>query len=585
MVTKDGDQPVQSGMQNNVSPTPGLFPPPEAMRPTLLGERYMISAGHPLVAQICAEVLEAGGTAIDAGVAGGLASNVIQVDMCNLGGVAPILLRKAGSNKVYSVSGVGHWGREVSLQKYKARYGNDMPLGPAVGIVPAAADAWIRALNDFGTLSFGQVAEGARRVAERGFPLDVRTATALEIMGRNFKKWPSSRDVYWWQGRAPRLGERLRQPALATLLGRLIEAETGGDRAASLENVRRTFYEGEIAERIVAFSEQEGGWLSREDLERFACEVKEAPYYDYHGHRVHTNDTVTQGPILLQALSILRGFDLTSMGHNTADYLHVVTEAMKLAFSERERCYTDPRFMTESLESLLSDEHAKKLESMIGMRRVLGDLPTVPGSMRRHDTTYLCVVDSEGNAFSTTPSDTLDGSPIIPELGIMISPRGVQNRLQEGHPAAVAAGKRPCITPAPALALTPGAGRDVMVMPFGAPGGDVIVQAMLQSFLNVVHFDMLPQQAVEAPRLATFAFPGAFYPNVQVARRVNVEARVPESVRADLAARGHDVFVWPEYEFDACGVSIIRDLHPPTRESRVLAAGADPRRINYAWGC
>lgn len=574
----------RGGMQNSASPTPGVFPPPEAMRPTLVGERFMISAGHPLVAQVCAEVLEAGGTAIDAGIAGGLASNVIQVDMCNLGGVAPMLVRRAGSSKVHSISGVGHWGSEVTLAKFKARYGGSMPLGVGVGVVPAAADAWIRALRNFGTLSFAEVAGSAQRVAEKGFLLDLRTAKALEILGRNFTKWPSSREVYWWQGRAPKLGERLKQPALASLLKRLIEAEKGDTREAALDNVRRAFYEGEVAERILDFSRREGGWLSRDDLASFTCEVKEAQGYNYHGHQVYTTDTVTQGPILLQALSILKAFDLKTMGHNTADYLHVMTEALKLAFSERERCYCDPALMAESLGSLLSDDHAGKLRNMVNMKRVLDDLPTVLGDMSRHDTTYLCVVDSDGNAFSATPSDTLDGSPIIPELGIMISPRGVQNRLQENHPSAIAAGKRPCITPAPALVLIPGEGTDAEVMPFGAPGGDVIVQAMLQSFLNMVHFDMLPQQAVEAPRLATFAFPGAFYPNVQVARRVNVEAGVPEDVRAELAARGHDVFVWPEYEFDAGGVSVVCDFYPPSREGRVLVAGADPRRSNYAWG-
>ncbi|MEM6430149.1 MAG: gamma-glutamyltransferase, partial [Deinococcota bacterium] len=494
------DQQVQSGMQNTVSPTPMLFPEPESMRPTLIGERYMISAGHPLVAQVCAEVLEAGGTAIDAGVAGGLASNVVQVDMCNLGGVAPILVRQAGSSQVHSISGVGHWGSEVTLEAYKSRYGDTMPLGVGIGIVPAAADAWICTLKNFGTMSFAEVAEGARRIAEDGFLLDARTATALEIMGRTFKQWPSSREVYWPQERAPKLGERLRQPALARLLGTLMHVETGETRDVALDNVRSVFYEGDASEHIVSFSQQHGGWLTQDDLAQFACEVKSATSINYHGQQVFTTDTVTQGPVLLQALGILAGFDVAAMGHNSSDYLHVVTEALKLAFSERERCYTDPKWMTEPLDELLSEGYLEHLRNMISMTSVLDDLPTLnhhqsnqlsQQTSTRHDTTYLCVIDSDGNAFSATPSDTLDGGPIIPELGISISPRGVQNRLQAEHPAVIEAGKRPCITPAPALAMTASSDKsaNAKLIAFGAPGGDVIVQAMLQAFLNMTHFD------------------------------------------------------------------------------------------------
>jgi gamma-glutamyltranspeptidase/glutathione hydrolase len=227
------------------------------------------------------------------------------------------------------------------------------------------------------------------------------------------------------------------------------------------------------------------------------------------------------------------------------------------------------------------------------MASALPNLPTVdrasaggvPTRARRLDTTCLCTIDADGNAFSASMSDTLDGAPLVPGLGIMVSPRGVQSRLDADHPACVAPHKRPRLTPAPALASrrAPGAG-DLLVWPFGCPGGDVILQALLQAFLNVVHFEMTPQQAVEAPRVGCFSFPDSFFPNVEVEGRVSVEEGIGEGVRAELRARGHEVVSWPELEFDAGGVNMVLDLEPPRDGRRVLAAGADPRHSCYALG-
>jgi gamma-glutamyltranspeptidase/glutathione hydrolase len=563
-------------------PTPGVFPPPESLRPTLVGSHYMVSAGHPLAALAAALILERGGNAIDAGVAGGLASNVVLVDMCNFGGVAPILVRAAGSADVWSVSGLGTWGADVSLEAFRERHGDDMPLGGPVAVVPAAPDAWLTALARWGTWSFADVVEPAIELAEQGFVLDRRSAFALGLFGGH---WKSTRAVYWPEGRPPQVGDRLRQPQLAELLRSLAAAELGRSRAAALESVRRAFYEGEVAERIVQFNRSGGGWLTIDDLAGFRCEVSSAVSREYSGWRVHTTDTWSQGPALLQALAILEGFDLEGLGHNSAAYLHVVAEAIKLAFCDRERWYGDPRFVDVDLEHLLSDEYAAELRGRISREVALPNLPTMPGRRaRRYDTTYLCVVDAAGSAFSATPSDTLDGGPIVPGLGIVISPRGVQSRLDPAHPSALAPGKRPRLTPAPALALRSGSGEDAMVWTFGCPGGDVILQAMLQVFLNLVHFGMTPQEAVEAPRVASFSFPDSFYPHVEVDRRLSVEARIPETTRADLAARGHDIHVWPEWEFDAGAVSLALDLEPPGELGRILAAGADPRRSTYAIG-
>lgn len=567
------------------SPTPNVFPPPESLRPTIVGSHYAVSAGHPIVAQIAARVLDRGGTAIDAGVAAGLASNVVQVDMANFGGIAPIVLRTAGSDQVWSIAGVGTWGQDVTIDAFRERFGDDMPLGGAVSIVPGAPAGWIAALREFGTWSFADVAAPAIELAAGGFPLDHRTSKALEIFGDGFSDWESTRKIYWPKERPPRPGEWLHQPQLAALLQRLADAETGTNRKSALTNVHRTFYEGEVAQRIVDFVRADGGWLTLEDLAEFVADVEPAPLCEYHGYRVHTTSTWSQGPVVLQSLAVLAGYDLASFGHNSADYIHYVAEAMKVAFSDREQYYGDPRFVDMNLNWLTSTEHADELRNLIDATASLPSLPTLPAAQpKRHDTTSFCIVDGAGNAFSATPSDTIDGSPIVPELGIIVSPRGVQSRLDPDHPTALAPGKRPRVTPAPALALSADTGSDRRIIAFGCPGGDVIVQAMLQVFLNYLHFDMTAQQAVEAPRIATFSFPDSFYPNTQVPTRLSLESRVDEAIRAELEARGHNLYIWPDYEFDAGGVTLVADMHAPESDERVLEAGADPRRSSYAVG-
>jgi gamma-glutamyltranspeptidase/glutathione hydrolase len=562
-------------------PNAKLFPPPESMRPTIVGTRYVVSAGHHLAAQAAASMLERGGNAIDAGVAGGLVCNVVLPDMCNFGGVAPILVRKAGSDEVWSVAGLGTWGREATLDAFRERFGDRLPEGPGNAVVPAAPHAWLTALERWGTRTFGEVAAAAIELAEDGFALDLRGAYSIGLFAR---EWDTTREVFFPEGREPQAGDVIRQPDLAALFRRLAAAEQGTRRAAGIAAARREFYEGDVAERLVEANRAGGGWLTVEDLAEFEADVARAVSRRYAGWLVHTPDAWCQGPALLQALAILDGFDLPELGHNSADYLHVVAESIKLAFSDRERYYGDPRFVDVPLERLLSDEHAAGLRERIEMAKALPNLPTArAAAVSRHDTTYLCVVDSDGNAFSATPSDTLDGGPIVPGLGILVSPRGLQSRLDPTHPSVLAPGKRPRLTPSPAIALQDGVRGDARVWAFGCPGGDVILQAMLQAFLNVVQFSMTPQQAVEAPRMATFSFPNSFYPHAEPEGLLMVEARIGEDVRRDLAARGHDVGVWPEWEFDAGGVSLALDLLPPGA-GRVLAAAADPRRSTYAIG-
>ena len=569
------------GMRNAGSPTPAVFPAPESMRPTIVGRDFVVSAGHPIVAQVMAEVMAKGGTAIDAGVVGGLLSNVVQVDMCNLGGVAPTLIRVAGDDTVHVLDGVGPWGADVTLQAFLDRYHGEMPLGSPPGVVPAAFDVWCTALSRFGTWRFADAVAPAIDQARNGFVLDQRTAQAFAILGNGFGAYDSSRRVFWPRGRAPLAGEVLVQADLGHTLERLAACDCGS-RTEGIAAARALFYDGAIAAELIAFHRETGGWLTVEDLRAYKPDVGIAPQVGFRGWHVHTPGTVGQGPVMLQALGILDGLPLEDLSRGSADHLHLIAEALKQGFAERERFYADPAFAPTPIADLLTPERLAVLRAEIRPGQALdGAAATPAGGMARFDTTYIAAADAAGNVFSSMPSDTADGAPIAPGLGFFVSPRGVQSRLDPAHPACIAPGKRPRLTPAPAIMVNPGSGE---AMAIGCPGGDMIVQAMLQTIVDMICYGMTPQQAVEAPRVATFSHPGSFYPHPAFPRRLAVEDRFSPAVLKDLAQRGHVLHIWPAFEFDAGGVSIAGTrILAPGGEPRLVAA-ADPRRSTYAAG-
>jgi len=303
-----------------------------------------------------------------------------------------------------------------------------------------------------------------------------------------------------------------------------------------------------------------------------------------------------QGPALAQAVSLLEPRKLAALGHNSADYVHVLTEAIKLAFADRERHYGDPRFVDVPIDALLSAEYVAKRRALIRMDRAWPELPPAgdprrglaetpwtslpPGSNTPspspRDTSYVCVVDRWGNVFSATPSDSSSDGVVVPGTGMVISTRGSQSWTEADHPSSVAGGKRPRLTPNPALAIRPGH----FTMPFGTPGGDVQIQAMLQVLLNITLFGMDPQAAVEAPRFGTASFPDSFAPHPYDPGRLNIEQRLLAKIGDPLAARGHRLQPWPDNTWKAGAVCTIVADH----RRGVLAGGADPRRPTYALG-
>ena len=549
---------------------PGLYPPPAAMRPTLVGERWSVVAGHPLVAQVAAEVFEGGGNAVDAGVAAGLASNVVQVDMANFGGIAPILVRPASSPVSWSIAGVGRWSRSVTLDQLLDRYGGRLPLDGAPAIVPGAPAGWIRALERFGTMSFSEVSRPARQLARAGFILDANTARSIQLTSQGFQAWESNREVYQPGGRVLGEGDRLVQPRLADLLEHLAEAEiaVGGAREAGLRAAHEAFYRGEVAQRIVEWVSSRGGYLTLEDLGSFEAECEEAPRIDVQGWSVSSTPTWSQGPIVLEMLGLL---------DRQGGSWHDIVQATTLAFNEREDFYSAPDRMEPGISELLRPERLDELAAMMTQQA----LPGRPGPGEAAgeailSTTAVVTMDAEGTAFAASPSDTLDGGPIIPNLGIMCSPRGVQSRLDPDHPNRMAPGARPTITPAAIIALR---GDDPWAL--ACPGGDVIVQAMAQVMWSVLTEGFDLQVAVERPRIAAFNAPSAFHPHPSADRFVFAEGRIPAEEIAVLRSRGHTVEVWPDFEFDAGSVQTIMSHRNPAGE-RYLTSGADPRRSAYA---
>jgi len=552
-----------------------------------IGLRWAVAAGHALASEAAARVLAAGGNAIDAGVAAGFCLGVVHPDMVSVAGVAPILVHVARTRETWQVSGVGPYPRASTVEYFRARHGGQIPPGLARTVVPAAPDAWCTALERWGTMSFADVASAAIEHAERGFPVSAFSAYQMAANADKYRRWPTSAALYLRDGRAYRMGEVLVQRELAETLRRMAAAEgrAGGSREAGIRAARDEFYRGETARRIAEFHRKNDGPLALEDLAAFAVEVAPALTTTFGGHEVAACGHWCQGPVLLQLLDLLDGVDLEALGHNSPAYLHRLVETIKLAFADRDAYYGDPAFVTiptflhdkdyaAGRRALLGERAWRELPPAGGARASRREaMPVAGGSTDALDTSYVAVVDAEGNGFSATPSDPNADSPVVDGVGCVVSPRGSQGWLDPGHPSVVAPGKRPRLTPAPAMAFSGGR----LLMPFGTPGGDVQQQAMLQVFLNVTRFGMSLQRAIEAPRVASRSFPDSFWPHVMAPGKLEVEGRIPKDTRQALAERGHDVAVWSDWEWRAGAVCAVLVGPEGTRW-----AGADPRRGCHA---
>ncbi|MFW6075010.1 MAG: gamma-glutamyltransferase family protein [Chloroflexota bacterium] len=563
-------------------------------RPAIQAHRYAISSGHYLATEAGMRMFRKGGNAIDAGVAAGICIDVLLPDLCNFGGVAPSMVYDASSDELVSISGLGYWGESASREYFVNEEGGQIPIGAKRSIVPGAPDAWLTALARYGKLSFADVVQPAIELAAGGFVVYPSLHYNLAKAKDNLASWESSATVFLPNGDVPAVGSILRQADLANTFKRMMRAEerkSSGGRAAGVEAARDEFYRGDIGKTIAEFIQSEGGFVSESDLAEFASDIEYPPHTTFDGIDVFVCGPWCQGPVLAEALNILSGFDLRELGHNSADYIHLVIESLNLAFADREHFFGDPKQVYVPIDRLLSMAYAEQRRGMIDLDHAFGMKPA-PGSMnepasrrsetataplyREPDTSYVCAVDEDGNAFSATPSDGVGSTPIVPGLGLICSGRGSQSWLEADHPSAVAPRKRPRLTPNPAMAFRDGK----LFMPFGTPGGDMQPQSMLQTFLNVVVFEMDVQQAIEQPRFGTFSFPNSFWPHAYERGRIRLETRVPDAVVEELGARGHDVQLWPEWTRIAGNVcAILVDY-----DQKTVTAGADARAEAYAAG-
>lgn len=565
----------------------------ESKRPTLQGTRHMVAAGHYLAAHAGFEILEAGGNAIDAGVAAGLVLGVVQSELVNMAGVAPIMIYLAERDEVVTISGLGTWPRALDPDLFQREHGGTIPESILRVVVPAAPDAWITALERYGTMSFGEIAGAAIRFAGEGFVMYPLMAKLIAEHADGYRRWPGNAEIYLPGGAPPRAGELFVQSDLAKTLTYMADQEravgNGKGREAGLRAARDAFYKGDIAAEIVRFHETNGGLLRAEDLAQFRVGIEPPVSIRFRDLDVYACGPWCQGPALLQTLSLLDGFHLAALGHNSPDYIHTVTEALKLAFADRHHYYGDPRFVEVPLEALLSKAYADRRRRLI-RDEAWPDMPP-PGELgvplaeapaarneveTALDTSYVAVVDRHGNAFSATPSDTAHNAPVVPGTGLCPSSRGSQSWADPAHPSSAAPGKRPRLTPNPALAIRKGKS----VMPFGTPGGDVQIQAMVQALINVEVFGMAPQAAVEAPRFATASFPNSFVPHNHYPGRLMLEGSLEEATGAALSRKGHDVQWWPAGDYKAGAVCLVKH----DRAAGVLKGAADFRRACYAVG-
>jgi gamma-glutamyltranspeptidase/glutathione hydrolase len=568
-------------------------------RPVLLGTHGMVTAGHYLAASAGFRQLVEGGNAVDAAVAAGLALNVLEPQSNGIGGEVPILIHHAKSGRTVAISGQGTAPEAASIGWFREQ-GIDIIPGDGLlpATVPASFGAWTTALEHFGTRRFVDVMAPALELARDGFGVYPNLRASIEGVAARFRdEWPSSAAVFLPGGRVPEVGERLAMEEWAETFGRVVaESEKTRDRIEGIRRARGVFYRGFVSERIGEFcrtakvrdvtGRESSGFLTAEDLADYETRIEAPVSIDYKGLVVHKCPPWCQGPVFLQHLRLLEGYDLPSLGHNTADYLHVYLETTKLAFADREQYYGDPAFVEVPLERLLSREYAARRRELVDMARA--SLELLPGDAEPislveaaergnwgHDTTHCDAVDAEGNMMAATPSGGwFSASPVVPGLGFPLGTRGQMFSVNPEHPNALMPGKRPRTTLTPSLVLKDGAPH----MVFGTPGGDRQDQWTLQFFLNVVEFGMDLQEAIDAPNVYSRHFPQSFYPRDAHPGGVVVEARLSEGVRAELEARGHRVAIHGAWS----GGRVLAIRREP---DGVIAAAASPRsQMAYAAG-
>jgi gamma-glutamyltranspeptidase/glutathione hydrolase len=588
-------------------------------RPELSGSFGMVASTHWLASAAGMAVLEQGGNAFDAAVAAGLTLQVVEPHLNGPGGDAPILLWSEDRGEPVVVCGQGPSPAAATIPRYREL---GLELVPGTGLlaacVPGAFDAWLLVLRDFGTLPLGDVMRFPIHYAERGFPMLPRIAETIAGVADLLRaEWRSSAELWLDGGRAPRPGGMWRNPALAATYRRIVtEAEAaGGGRETQIQAGRDAFLRGFVAEAIAAFcastevmdssGRRHRGLLTGDDMAAFEATFEAPVTQEHRGLTVCKCGPWSQGPVMLQTLRLLEGFDLSAMGHLSGEYVHTVVECMKLAFADREAWYGDPAFGDVPLETLLSAAYADERRALVGDEAsfdlrpgspdgrapVLPHIPVVeevaagfgvgePTVPREDqpiagDTCHVDVADRFGNLVSATPSGGwLHSSPAIPGLGLCLGTRAQMFWLEDRLPNSLEPRKRPRTTLTPSLGLRDGKG----VLAWGTPGGDGQDQWSLQFLLSHVGFALNLQEAIDAPAFTSTHFPSSFYPRTAEPGHLLIEERADGATIDELRSRGHDLDVGEPW-------SIGRLSAASRAPDGTLRAAANPRGMQgYAAG-
>jgi len=571
-------------------------PPAPTMFPAVRGLHEMVGAANNFEVEAGYRILTQGGNAVDAGVASVLAASVTELSRFGLGGEMPLLVKMAGK-PVVAISGVGVAPAKATVDFYTHRSpepwedsGHMAPVpmqGILSAITPGVFDGLILALEKYGTKSFAEVVAPALGYAQEGFPMPEEFGTMLRGYQRIITLWPASLKFFYPDGTPTPRGEVFREPMLANTFKELIEAEkkAHGKREDKLRAVRDLFYKGSIAKRIADFCEKNNGLIAYKDLANFHAEADDPKMGTYRGYEVYKPGFWTQGPVMIEALNLLEGYDLKAMGHNSPQYLHTVVEAVKLAFADRDQYYGDPKFSKIPEETLLSKEYATERRKLIDPAHAsmehrpgsFGSRISIPSAQAArgevNDTTSVDIVDRQGNAFSATPSGAWLPSVIAGDTGIPLTSRLQSFVMTPGHPNQLMPGKRPRVTLSPTLITK--AGKLEMIL--STPGGDNQDQALMQVILNIIEFGMTPQEAVEAPRFQTEHFYSSFGNHEFTPGKVNLEGRISKTTVEALNALGHRVTVTGDWSNSSAPAVIW--VH-----NGVLNGGADPRRARFVFG-
>ncbi|MBK5926355.1 gamma-glutamyltransferase family protein [Rhodobaculum claviforme] len=553
-------------------------------RPEIKGRFGVVATTHWIASAVGMAMLERGGNAFDAAVASGLALQVLEPHLNGPGGDMPALVYRADTGTTSVICGQGPTPAGATIDRYRAEGLEVIPGdGLLATVIPGAWDGWMVMLRDHGRLSLRDVLEPAIHYAEDGHPMLPRVAATIAGLAGFFEtEWPTSAETWMPGGRPPEAWENFRNPALANTWRRILaEAEAHTDRDDQIEAARNAFYRGFVAEQMAqwldgtevmdASGTRHGAVLTADDMAGYSATTEDPLIHSYHGWQIAKCGPWTQGPVMLQALALLEGTGIADMDPLGAEFIHIVTEAKKLAYADREVYYGDPDHAAVPLDVLLSPAYNAERRKLLGARASLDLNPgTVPGyedlrartlalleacsptdgpvyeptmahlSEKRGDTVHIDVIDAEGNMVSTTPSGGwLQSSPVIPGLGFALNTRAQMFWLHEGLPTSLAPGRRPRTTLTPSMAFGPDGAR----MAFGTPGGDQQDQWQLIFLLRTLHSGRNLQEVLDMPLFHSTHFPASFYPRARQPGGMLIEASVGDTVLADLRARGHDLTV------------------------------------------